>query len=83
MPQSAHISSKQRLLVTDFGTQTWKQIEVWARDQLDRTRNKNDAVELTADATAALRGEIRVLKRLLALPEMTTRVVTVAPQNDD
>ena len=42
---------------------------------------KNDAVSMSEIDTAALRGEIRVLKRILDLPESVTREVGVFPDN--
>ena len=46
---------------------------MWAASELERARTRNDAVELTAEQTAANRGEIRFIKKLLALPEAAAR----------
>jgi hypothetical protein len=51
----------------------------WAEAQLDLARKKNDAVGLSDTETAALRGEIRALKRFLDLPNEATRGVAVEP----
>ena len=47
---------------------TWTAIAAWANEQIESLRKQNDAPQ-TPDETAALRGQIRALKRLLALPE--------------
>jgi hypothetical protein len=51
----------------------------WAEAQLEQARTKNDAVALSDNETAALRGEIRMLKRFLDLPNAATRGVVVEP----
>lgn len=47
---------------------------------MKRAREKNDAL-LAPDDTAALRGEIRVLKRILDLPEAAAREHAVDPDS--
>jgi len=51
----------------------------WAEEQLQLCREKNDAVGLSDLDTAVLRGEIRMLKRFLDLPNAATRGVVVEP----
>ena len=63
----------------DFQSATWHQLRKWAEDQLKRAREKNDAIALSADETAALRGEIRILKRFLDLPNGAARGVVIDP----
>ena len=63
----------------DYQSATWHQLRKWAEDQLNRAREKNDALKLTPDETAALRGEIRSLKRFLDLPKQAARGVAVNP----
>lgn len=48
---------------------TWQFVAAWAQDEMDKARRKNDALSNSPDETAALRGEIRLAKRLLALAE--------------
>lgn len=62
----------------DFQTPAWHQIRRWAEDQLRRAREKNDVL-LAPDDTAALRGEIRVLKRIIDLPNAVARENAVDP----
>lgn len=63
----------------DFTSSTWHLLKKWADDQIRRAREKNDAVGLSDIETAALRGEIRALKRFLDLPNQATRGVVVEP----
>lgn len=61
----------------DFQSATWHQLRKWAEDQLRRAREKNDSVKLAPDDTAALRGEIRLLKKFLDLPNVAARGVAI------
>lgn len=63
----------------DFQTPTWHQVRKWAEEQMRRAREKNDAVALDATETAAIRGEIRLLKRFLDLPNAAARGVDASP----
>lgn len=67
--------------MTDFTSATWHQLRKWAEQELEKARTKNDAVGLSDIETAALRGEIRVLKRFLALPNEAARGVVAAPDD--
>jgi len=50
---------------------TWLFIKDWALSEIKTARKKNDA-SLDVEKTAALRGEIRALKRLANLPNILT-----------
>lgn len=63
----------------DYQSATWHQLRKWAEDQLRRAREKNDSVKLATDETAALRGEIRLLKKFLDLPNAAARGVAIDP----
>jgi hypothetical protein len=63
----------------DFTSASWHQMRKWAEEQLRKAREKNDAVGLSDVDTAALRGEIRLLKRFLDLPNAAARGVVVEP----
>jgi len=65
--------------MTDYSSGTWHVLRKWAEAQLEQARTKNDAVALSDVETAALRGEIRMLKRFLDLPNAATRGVVVEP----
>ena len=66
--------------MTDYSSDTWHRLRKWAEVQLELARKKNDAVGLSDTETAALRGEIRALKRFLDLPNEATRGVAVEPE---
>lgn len=65
--------------MNDFTSQTWHNLSKWAQAELAKARVKNDAVGLSETETASLRGEIRMLKRFLDLPNAATRGVVVEP----
>lgn len=65
----------------DYQSATWHQLRKWAEEQLKRAREKNDSTKLSPDETAALRGEIRFMKRFLDLPNAAARGVTVNPDD--
>ena len=47
---------------------TWSFVSTWAEAQLKAAREQNDSTRLTDAQTHVLRGKIKVLKELLALP---------------
>lgn len=53
------------------------QVAEWAREQIARARERNDG-DLDEAETATLRGEIKALKRLLALPSVSAAQAHVA-----
>jgi hypothetical protein len=57
----------------------WAKVETWARKELEAARVKNDSTSLSPEETAAYRGEIRLLKRILDLPNQATRQVEAPP----
>jgi hypothetical protein len=59
---------------------TWLYVKGWAEAALWKARERNDNLGKDATQTAALRGEIRILKELIALPEPKRRGLLV--QND-
>ena len=52
----------------DARSQTWIFIHNWATDSLKKAREKNDNINRDINQTAALRGEIKILKELINLP---------------
>lgn len=50
-------------------TWTWAEAAAWAQSEIDKRRAENDSLELDPVSTAALRGEVRALKRLLNEPK--------------
>jgi len=65
----------------DFNSPQWHTFRKWAEEQLKKARDKNDSLSLNEIETSALRGEIRLLKRILDLPNEATRKVEVFPDN--
>ena len=65
--------------MNDFTSPTWHLLRKWAEDELARARVRTDAVPLSDLDTASLRGEIKMLKRFLDLPNAATRGVVVEP----
>ena len=65
--------------MNEYTSDTWHKLRKWAEAELERARVRNDAVVLSEHDTAALRGEIRMLKRFLDLPQAATRGVVVEP----
>jgi hypothetical protein len=55
--------------VLDVQSGTWKFIHAWAASELDAARKRNDSLSVSPERTAAIRGEIRTLKRLANLPD--------------
>ena len=65
--------------MNDFTSATWSQLKRWAEAELTKAREKNDAVGLSDIETASLRGEIRMIKKFLDLPNAATRGVVAEP----
>ena len=57
----------------------WAKVEAWLRKELEAARVKNDSISLSPEETAAYRGEIRLLKRMLDLPNRVTRELEAPP----
>ena len=54
-------------LQIDPRSETWRFIESWATERLNKARSQNDSISKDAVETAVLRGRIAGLKELLAL----------------
>jgi hypothetical protein len=63
----------------DFNSPSWHQLRRWAEQELAKSRLKLEALTLSDVETAAIRGEIRLLKRFLDLPNAAARGVAVEP----
>ena len=68
----------------DFNHPQFRAIAAWASGRIDELRRKNDG-ELSPIDTATVRGQLKVFKELLALPEAAARAesVTSAPRSRD
>jgi hypothetical protein len=52
---------------------TWIYVRNWAVSQLEEARASNDSLGKGEVQTAALRGEIKCLRKLLTLPDVSTK----------
>ena len=59
----------------DLHSATWKKLARHLQERQQVLRARNDNPKLDPLATAALRGELRVIRNLLALGNQTRRVV--------
>jgi len=46
-------------------SETWRYLETWLKNKIQKKREKNDTLNLTEVQTAVLRGEIKAYKYLL------------------
>ena len=58
--------------VLDPRSQTWIFINAWAHEALQKAREKNDNMNRDIAQTSMLRGEIKLLKELINLPNPKT-----------
>ena len=63
----------------DFKTPTWQRINTLLNGRIDELRRQNDA-DLDEQQTAAVRGGIKELKRLLGLAEQRPGSHTARPE---
>ena len=54
--------------VLDPRSSTWAFIHAWATEALKKAREKNDSANRDIIQTSILRGEIKILKELISLP---------------
>lgn len=59
----------------DVNSQTWEAVKTWASSDLEKSRNQLESEVATADQTIALRARIKLLKRLLELPNQIAPLV--------
>lgn len=62
----------------DYTSREWLMIAAYLEEELQRLRRSNDAVGLPEADANALRGEIRLCKKLLALPQKADRELVSA-----
>jgi hypothetical protein len=65
--------------VNEISIPDWPRVKAAAEAKLISLRKRNDSTDLDAVETAALRGEIRALKWLIALPEEAARTAQTPP----
>lgn len=47
---------------------TWVFVEAWAKAEIDLLRGKNDSLGISEQQTTVYRAQIKLLKKILALP---------------
>lgn len=57
----------------NFLGQEWLSIATWFSQEQEKLRSQLEDVDLSPERTAAVRGELRLIKRLLALPVQAAR----------
>lgn len=68
-------------LAVNWNASDWQSVAAWAREELSGKRSKLEQVGLSASDGDVLRGEIKVLKNLLAQPELAAQVTPEADPN--
>lgn len=61
----------------DFTTPAWHSLRKWCEAELTKARIRNDTATLSDIETASLRGEIKMLKRILDLPNQVAREIAI------
>ena len=64
----------------DENSQTWAAMKEMLESLLADTRKRNDSFRNTPDQTAAIRGEVKLLKQLLKIPEKVRKGRAKRPQ---
>jgi hypothetical protein len=63
----------------DFHTPTWKRLSKHVADRIDELRQLNDSMSLSVEKTAAIRGGISELLKILALADEASASPEVSP----
>ena len=61
----------------DTASDTWLDVEKWAKREITRLREMNDN-DLDTAETSSVRGEIKALKKVLALADKPAQTLQVA-----
>jgi len=64
----------------DFQTPTWKRLTQFLEERLQALRELNDSQSFGPEKTAAIRGSIAEVKRILALADGASAGQAVAPE---
>ena len=66
----------------DENSESWRYVKSWAEGELENLRKQNDSASLDDMKTAVIRGEIKILKKLIVLPEtLLSRETRLARSN--
>lgn len=64
----------------DFRTQTWKRLSQHIQARVDELRKLNDNLSLSPEKTAAIRGGVAELNKILALADEASASPAVDPE---
>lgn len=64
----------------DFRTPAWKRLTQVLEERIEDLRQSNDQLSLTVERTAAIRGGIAELKKILSLAEQASLSQAVDPE---
>lgn len=64
----------------DFRTPTWKRLSQHVNERIDELRKLNDSLSYGPEQTAAIRGGIAELKKILSLAEEASLSPAVDPE---
>jgi hypothetical protein len=64
----------------DRWSSTWKSTERYLALALEDARKRNDNPKLSADETAAIRGEIAFIKKAMRLPDIIEKAANPRPK---
>ena len=64
-----HVTIQDQEIQIDTKSATWKYIDRWAHESIEKLRLKNDAPTNTETQTAIIRGKIKMIKELMDLPK--------------
>lgn len=70
------------LLKIDYQGSTWNIIEEVLQERLDGLRQRNDNHDLTVEQTAALRGQIALIRDMLRWREQSEKLVKQRQQQE-
>jgi hypothetical protein len=68
-PEPYHVTVQEHEIRIDTKSATWKYIDRWAQESIEKLRLKNDAPTNTETQTAIIRGKIKMIKEVLDLPK--------------
>jgi hypothetical protein len=68
-----------QLKLEDFRSSTWKRLSTLVEERIDELRKSNDSQSFGPEKTAAIRGGIAELKKILALADEASASPAVSP----
>lgn len=69
-------------MAINYQSETWQAISAWAETERQKLREMNDS-PMSPEETAALRGQLKFIKKLLGLPAAEARARGAVPVDLD